>query len=214
MTVSSTSETTPKRTSGPDDEHARLDGLAALDRHRERLPSRLEPAGDDACRSRRRGRRRPRASTPPIVIRTWAKPTGTAAKLRQPRTLAYSPEPGCGHGRDDEHAPEDPHPVGAAVAGERGRPSGSGRARARGARATRGTGTRAGRATALSGARAASWWGASASVFHVLRGATDPGVTSGQLVVAVQVLALGPLDDLLARRRRAGGRRTMMPTKM
>ena len=47
MTVSSTSETTPKRTSGPDDEHPGLDGLAALDRHRERLPSRLEPGGDD-----------------------------------------------------------------------------------------------------------------------------------------------------------------------
>ena len=72
MTVSSTSETTPKRTSEPDDEHARLDRLAALDRHRERLPAGLEPRAGARCRSRRRGRRRPRASTPSIVTVTCA----------------------------------------------------------------------------------------------------------------------------------------------
>ncbi len=198
---------------GPDDEHAGLDRLAALDRHRERLPARLRAGRGCPCRSRRRGRRRPRASRPPIVIRTCAKPTGTDAKLRQPRTLSYSPVPVGRDRRDDQHAPEDAHPVRARRSRGRASPSGSGRARGRDARATRGTGTRAARATGSCGDGCRRGGGHPLSLPRPPR--CEPIRRSpGQLLVAVQVLALGPLDDLLADEDEQRGRRTMMPTKM
>ena len=97
ITVSSTSETTPKRTSDPTmNTRVSTGSLPSTD-----IDSVCHPAGSRAGMSV--SITPPRSATtswvtPPIVIRTCAKPTGTEAKLRQPRTRSYSPEPVEGTG--------------------------------------------------------------------------------------------------------------------
>lgn len=97
MTVSSTSDTMPNVTSGPTTNTRVSTGSPPSTD----ISSVCQPAGSFAGISA--SITPPRSATtsctaPPIVIRTCAYPTGTEAKLRQPRTLAYSPPSSRGTG--------------------------------------------------------------------------------------------------------------------
>ena len=97
MTVSSTSETTPKRTSAPTtNTRVSTGSLPSTD-----IVSDCHPGSSRA--SMTVSMTPPRSETTscvasPITMRTCANPTGTAAKLRHPRTLSYSADPDVGTG--------------------------------------------------------------------------------------------------------------------
>ena len=93
MTVSSTSETTPKRTSGPTTKTRVSTGSPPSTDIMKVCHPGARDAGSTVSITP------PRSATtscvtPPMSTLTWAKPTGTATKLRQPRTPPYSPSLG------------------------------------------------------------------------------------------------------------------------
>ena len=131
MTVSSTSETTPKRTSGPTTNTRVSTGSPPSTDIVEGLPARLERAPAARCRSRRRDRRRPRASTPADRdrhLREADRDGGEAAPAAHARVLAGRARL---RRRDDEHSPEHAHPVHARRSRGTASPSGCWPARAR-----------------------------------------------------------------------------------
>src|SRR6478609_5645783 len=136
----------------------------------------------------------PRSATtsclaPAIVTVTWANPTGTEAKLRQPRTLAYSPvSPGSTGGTmstrpSTRTQSTPPYPGKGVTVGWW--------PRAR-ARRSRQAWKRYSRRASHSTLACSGWFAGILSVFHVLFRTARRGS-----ILVVHVTSLDPLDDLL-----------------